>query len=136
MSARLLRGVGFGTAATAAAAGVWLLRRFDPSAPDSPFPPCLFNALTGLYCPGCGATRCLHALVHGDVVRALDMNPLLVLVLVAVPLMIAWSRGWQPRALAPAMRPLLAPPFWLVLVPLFAIARNLPWAPFAWLAPG
>lgn len=126
----------YGAAAVAAATGVVLLNRYDPNAADSPFPPCVFNLLTGLYCPGCGSTRCLHALVHGDVMRALEMNPLLVLALIAVPAMLAWNRGWRPRVLAPVMRPLAAPLFWLVLIPAFAIARNLPWMPFAWLAPG
>ncbi|HZH43771.1 MAG TPA: DUF2752 domain-containing protein [Lysobacter sp.] len=136
MNARVLHPLGLGAAAIAAASGVWLLRSYDPNAADSPFMPCLFNALTGLYCPGCGSTRCLHALVHGDVVRALDMNPLLVLMLVAVPLLVAHSRGWRPRWLAPVMRPLASPAFWLVLLPAFTVARNLPWPPFAWMAPG
>ena len=28
--------------------------------------PCPFHALTGLYCPGCGITRCLSALFAGQ----------------------------------------------------------------------
>lgn len=43
------------------------------------FPPCPFYWLTGLYCPGCGSGRALHALLHGDVLVALDLNPLMVL---------------------------------------------------------
>lgn len=43
------------------------------------FPPCPFYWLTHLHCPGCGSTRALHNLLHGDVVTAFDMNPLLVL---------------------------------------------------------
>jgi hypothetical protein len=31
---------------------------------------------------------------------------------------------------------LLAPKFWLVLLPAYWVARNLPWPPFSWLAPG
>ena len=34
-------------AALAAAVGVWLLREFDPNAAHSPFPGCMFRALTG-----------------------------------------------------------------------------------------
>ncbi len=136
MTLRPLPLLGFGAAAAAAASGVWLLRSYNPNVEGNPFLPCLFNLLTGLYCPGCGSTRSMHALVHGDIVRALDMNPLFVFALVAVPLLVAWSRGWRPKALAPAMRVIGAPAFWLVLVPAFAVARNLPWAPFVWLAPG
>lgn len=39
--------------------------------------PCLFHASTGLLCPGCGTTRSLTALVHGDVAGALSFNPLI-----------------------------------------------------------
>jgi len=43
------------------------------------FPVCPFRALTGLTCPGCGSTRGLHALVHGDLIAAFKFNPLLVI---------------------------------------------------------
>jgi hypothetical protein len=42
------------------------------------FPACPFRMLTGLTCPGCGSTRGLHRLVHGDVVGAFEFNPLMV----------------------------------------------------------
>ena len=127
---------GWGAAAIAAASGFYLLRRFDPNAADSPFPPCMFNALTGFYCPGCGTTRALHALAHFDVPGAMAMNPMLVVSLPVIALLLAWSGGWQPRWLHPLMRVLGEPKFWLVLLPGYWIARNLPWFPFTWLAPG
>jgi len=30
-------------------------------------PPCLFHRMTGYYCPGCGATRSVYALLHGRI---------------------------------------------------------------------
>lgn len=45
------------------------------------FPVCPFRTLTGFTCPGCGSTRGLHRLLHGDVVGAFEFNPLLVVVL-------------------------------------------------------
>ncbi len=42
-------------------AGAVTLYLFPP-ATSTFYPRCYFYALTGLYCPGCGATRCLHAL--------------------------------------------------------------------------
>jgi len=45
------------------------------------FPACPFRTLTGLSCPGCGSTRGLHRLLHGDIVSALKFNPLMVLFL-------------------------------------------------------
>ena len=128
--------LGLTAAAFAAVAGLWLLRHFDPNAAGNPFPGCMFRALTGYYCIGCGMTRMLHALVHGDVVRAFAMNPLAMAMLALSPLPAAWKLGWQPKALRPLMALLAEPKFWLVLLPAYWIARNLPWWPFALLAPG
>lgn len=40
--------------------------------------PCLFWRLTGLYCPGCGGTRAVFALLGGDVLLSLKYHPLVV----------------------------------------------------------
>src|SRR5437762_2469635 len=40
------------------------------------FPPCPILALTGMQCPGCGGTRALYSLFHGDVAGSFAMNPL------------------------------------------------------------
>ena len=98
-------------AALAAAVGVWLLREFDPNAAHSPFPGCMFRALTGYFCVGCALPRAPHALVHGDLARAFAMNPLAMLLLPTIPMMIAHGQGWRPRTLEPVMRVLLAPRF-------------------------
>ena len=45
------------------------------------YPPCPFHMLTGLLCPGCGATRALAALLHGQVQEAWHWNALFVLLL-------------------------------------------------------
>lgn len=39
--------------------------------------PCLFHASTGLLCPGCGTTRSLTALIHGDLAAAFSFNQLI-----------------------------------------------------------
>ncbi|MDR2871359.1 MAG: DUF2752 domain-containing protein [Xanthomonadaceae bacterium] len=123
-------------AATGAGAGWWLFLRFDPHAADSPFPPCLFYSLTHYYCVGCGITRALHALAHGHIGQALAMNPLFVLLLLVSPLVAADMLGWRSRHLQPLMRWFSAPAFWLILLPAYWVARNLPWFPFTALAPG
>ena len=51
-------------------------------------PPCPFHALTGLWCPFCGATRAVWAGAHGDLHLMLRCNALLPLILIAV----GW--GW------------------------------------------
>src|SRR5437763_8211737 len=42
------------------------------------YPRCPLYALTGIYCPGCGATRAVHALATGHLVTALHDNLVLV----------------------------------------------------------
>lgn len=120
----------------AAVAGVAVLWTVDPNAASSPLPGCLFFHFTGLYCPGCGMTRMLHALVHGDFARAASMN---VLALIALPVFLAivvnelshrrllrgrlYSFAYNGRA-------------WIAAALVFGVLRNLPWAPFTALAPG
>ena len=58
------------------AVGGAILYRFDPTTVHF-YPPCLFHSLTGLQCPGCGTTRALHHLLHGDVAGAFRLNPML-----------------------------------------------------------
>ena len=58
------------------AASAYVLYTFDPSISRF-YPPCAFRALTGLQCPGCGSTRALHQLLHGNVAVAFRMNPML-----------------------------------------------------------
>lgn len=43
--------------------------------------PCVFHELTGLYCPGCGITRCLFAILHGDLKTAFKYNQLVFIIL-------------------------------------------------------
>lgn len=38
------------------------------------FPPCFFYTVTHFYCPGCGNTRTVLALLHGHPLQALHNN--------------------------------------------------------------
>ena len=96
----------------------------------------MFYAFTGWHCVSCGLTRALHALVHGDVLRAFSMNPLAMAMVAISPLAGAWKLGWRPVWLRPLIAVLAEPKFWLVLLPGYWITRNLPWFPFTLLAPG
>ena len=83
-------------AAAMAAVGGWVLYTFPPAGSRF-YPQCVFYALTGLECPGCGSTRALHHLVHGRVDEAFLMNPFLfavvAMLLAALP---SFWRGEQP----------------------------------------
>lgn len=52
-------------------------------------PQCIFLKVTGLQCPGCGAQRMAHAVLHGDLAEAWSYNPFL---LIMLPLLI--FMGW------------------------------------------
>lgn len=61
--------------AGAALAAAALLYLVDPQTTPV-YPPCLIRLHTGLSCPGCGATRALHALLHGRLEDAWKLNAL------------------------------------------------------------
>jgi hypothetical protein len=63
-------------------------------------PECPLRALTGVPCPFCGMTRGTLALVNGDLVRSLALNPGVVLAVLVVVYAL-----WR--------RPRLAVPMWL-----------------------
>jgi len=108
-----------------------------PPTQGSFYPSCAFHAMTGLNCPGCGATRCLHAVLHGDFRQAVAYNAMLVL---ALPfLALAGARfgyeTWTGRHL-----PIPRLPAWFirllfVLIVCYWIARNIDFYPFNMLAP-
>ena len=118
------------------AVGAAVLWQFDPNVAGNPLPPCPSLWLTGLFCPGCGTTRALHALLHGDLPDALAMNPLMVLSLPAVAVLLAQALDVLPKPLEPLARRLANARAWAVVVIGYAVLRNLPWPPFSWLAPG
>jgi hypothetical protein len=105
---------------------------------DTWLPVCPMKTLTGIDCPGCGMTRSLRALTHGDLALALDQNVLLV---VALPLLVvgwalwlARSFGWTDRHLIRWNRTSATVVAGGLL--LFWALRLLPFAPFDWLASG
>jgi hypothetical protein len=108
---------------------------FDPVA-TAFYPKCLFHELTGLYCPGCGSTRAIYCLLHGEFLDALRDNALVVL---ALPLLgcVFLARAICRRPLIAVRRSTLG---WFglllaVIVFFFGVVRNIPRRPFSLLAP-
>lgn len=107
--------------------GGGLLFRFNP-AQHGFYPHCVFHAVTGLQCPGCGGLRAVHQLLHGNLVAAAHFN---VLVVIAFPLGI-WAAWRELTGAGLSLRPRWV---WLLGMLLlgFGILRNLPG--FGWLSP-
>jgi hypothetical protein len=128
--------LGFWLVTAVGAVGLVVLYLVDPTAARW-FPVCPFHELTGLHCPGCGTSRALHALVHGDILTALSNN---VLSTLFVP-MLAWtwvSYGLQTTGRKPLPSIRWSPAaLWtlLAVILVFWIARNLPFYPLTILAP-
>lgn len=127
----------WGMAAAASAAAAAVLYRFDPLQYGGIYPKCILYTLTGIYCPGCGALRAGHALLHGHLGAALGYNALFVVLLPFLAYTVAGQvllsttgrrlpsyqlSGAQTRAI-----------FWLVIA--FMLLRNLPVDPLSLLAP-
>lgn len=109
--------------------GIWL---GDPTTPNGPIPVCPTKALLGIDCPGCGSMRMLYSLMHGDLSATVRFNALgFAAVVLLIWTYCTWTygratglriRGWQHNRWAPMVT--------LVLVVVWFVIRNLPFAPF------
>lgn len=109
------------------------------SAAKSILPACPVRVYSGLFCPGCGATRSLHHLLHGDFAASLRFHPLLIAALIYV--LVGWlSAHFKERfTLATALNDT----FYrnriiygiLAVLLIFTVARNLPFEYCEWLRP-
>jgi hypothetical protein len=71
-------------------AGGALLYNVPPST-HSFYPRCPFYAATHLLCPGCGGTRALYEMLHGNFSGALHFNALVTMLSPLVLAWLAWS---------------------------------------------
>lgn len=101
------------------------------------FPKCALYMATGFSCPGCGSTRALYQLTHGDVLEALRLNPgLMALITLGltdyVRFVVSVIRGNPFQTLFGRLK-LLGALMGVMLV--YGVIRNLPWPLFESLAP-
>ena len=101
------------------------------------FPACPLYSSTGIYCPGCGLTRGLHALLHGDVVGALDFNLLLPIYVLVAFYLIASLVMTVYRGRGLKLKVFDSKWLWgfLIFSLAFGILRNIPVYPLNILAP-
>ena len=118
-----------GALAAGACAVVWI---GDPTTPGGFLPVCPTKALLGIDCPGCGTLRMIYSLLHFDFISAVRFNALAVVALAFLIVAFAvWTygsivgrkiSGWQHHRWAATVT--------MVLVTLWFVVRNLPFAPF------
>ena len=117
-------------------AGTAIFFLFDPTHWRF-YPVCLFHQLTGWYCPGCGACRAIHYLLHGKIEQAFHCNPLFVSV---APFAAGWAifSLFRARPAASGSAPTRTGRWlWLLLLVVltFGLVRNLPFAGLNWMRP-
>lgn len=98
--------------------------------------PCTLHSLTGLYCPGCGASRALRALLHLDFYQALRYNALFTVCAPFVGIYIAVSAYRYVRyGSEPAKVKIPLWPLWVLcaVAVCYGVLRNIP--EFSFLAP-
>lgn len=129
MSLRLGAPLMVGALAGCTCVAVWV---GDPTTPGGFLPVCPTKALLGIDCPGCGALRMLYSVLHGDLQGAVKFNALALVALVLLVVAFAtwtyrrvvgrriWS--WQHYRWSAAVT--------MVLVSVWFVVRNLPFAPF------
>lgn len=105
----------------------------DPTTPGGLLPVCPMKALFGVDCPGCGTTRMLYCVLHGDLLSAARFNAVtLVGLAFFVVAYLTWTYGrivgrqivsWQHHRWAAVVA--------LTLLMLWFVVRNLPFPPFS-----
>lgn len=94
--------------------------------------PCIFNKITGLYCPGCGITRMCLSLLKGEIYQAFRFNPI---IFIDIPLIIifliiekCFKNSKNTKEIMSILFIIL-----LIITIIFGILRNIP--QFSFLAP-
>ena len=123
------------TTAVAAAGYLGAVVAIDPFRPSAIA--CPIHVVTGGFCPGCGSTRAVHELLHGDVVGSLVCHPFVIPVVGLVAyLWVSWivrRRGGRPWALSPTQLPAAIPAMLAVGFVALTVVRNVPG--WEWLTP-
>jgi hypothetical protein len=107
----------------------------DPTdAKADPMGPCIFKAVTGYDCPGCGGTRMVWYMLHGNVTEAARHH---LVAFLAVPVLayafLVWGAQRVFARRLPRVRiPPLAWSLYLGAWGVYAVLRNLPWPPFSY----
>lgn len=89
--------------------------------------PCVFHEVTGFFCPGCGITRAVLALLELDFIQAFTYNPLVFILIPSYTIYLITKKMKVERVSNSIMITML------VLTVAFGVLRNFP--TFDFLAP-
>ena len=100
---------------------------------------CTILYLTGLECPGCGGQRALYHLLHGEILTAIRYNVLFVvgvpflafLYYVMIQMYVLRNEKYRNKVVFSTRAVYIL----LAVLLIFFILRNIPVAPFTYLAP-
>jgi hypothetical protein len=115
---------------------VYLYYNINPAGQEW-MPKCPFHTFTGFHCPGCGSQRAIHDFLHLNFLDGFKHNFLLglgVLVMFYKVFLIIRSRFYPEKSSNLLYSPKV-PWIILILIISFWVLRNLPFAPFSYLAP-
>ncbi len=126
----------FFLAAVLATGFVYMYYNINPAGQDW-MPKCPFHSMTGYHCPGCGSQRAIHDFLHGNIIEGFKHNFLVglgVLVLFYKAFLLVRAKFYPEKSTNLLYSPKVP---WIILVLIigFWILRNLPFAPFSYLAP-
>lgn len=101
------------------------------------FPKCPLYSYTGIYCPGCGSQRATHQLLNFNFFGVLHQNLLYVigLFVLAYYVVITILQLVFKKPVTNYLDNKKVLWFFVFVIVIFWIARNLPWYPFTLLAP-
>lgn len=89
--------------------------------------PCFFKEVTHFYCPACGGTRSVIALLHGNIQRAFLCNPTVVYTVV----LFLWCMiGYLIKKITGKEKRIMKPRLWMLIIGCilffgFAVIRNI-----------
>ncbi len=105
--------------------GIYYFYTNDPSNGEAIFVGCISKSISGLDCPGCGAQRAFHELLHGNFIKAAKLN-LLIYFFAPLLLFIFLKMTFKPFNIQ--LPDIIISTKWLislfVLMILFTIIRN------------
>lgn len=87
--------------------------------------PCIFNEITGLYCPGCGITRMVLSLLKGDIYQAFRYNPIIFIDIPIICISLIFEKCFKNKKNIKKITNIVYT-ILLIITIIFGVLRNIP----------